>query len=102
MKYLIFTLLLAPNLMFAQVGIGTSNPQESLHVNGSLRISNTNKSPATKMMGADVNGTINEIVIGDNLQMLGGTISSTGSTKYFVKTLTFNTTSSGFILKAMR
>lgn len=95
MKYLILTLLFVPNLIFAQVGVGTSSPQETLHVNGSVRISNTNRSPATRMIGSDANGTINEIVVGDNLEMVSGALNASGATKYLVKTLTFNTTFSG-------
>ena len=95
MKYLILAVILIPNLIFAQVGVGTTSPQETLDVNGSLRISNINKSLATKVVGTDANGTINEIVVGDNLEMIGGSLNATGSTKYFVQTLPFPTTSSG-------
>ena len=95
MKYLILTLLFVSNLIYAQVGIGTTSPQETLDINGSIRVSNTTKSLATKIMGADAHGTLNEVVVGDNLELNSGTLNATGSTKYFVKTLTFPTTSSG-------
>ena len=95
MKYIILILLLAPTLIFAQVGIGTTSPQETLDVNGSIRISNITKSSATRMLGTDANGTLNEVVIGGNLELNSGALRSTGSTKYFTKTMIFNTTSNG-------
>ena len=95
MKYLILSFFLVSNIIYAQVGIGTTSPQETLDINGSIRVSNTTKSLATKIMGADTGGTLNEVVVGDNLELNSGTLNATGSTKYFVKTLTFPTTSSG-------
>ena len=69
MKYLILSFFLVSNLIVAQVGIGTTSPQETLDINGSIRVSNTSKSPASKIMGADSGGTLNEVVIGDNLEL---------------------------------
>ena len=95
MKYLILTLLFAPSIIFAQVGIGTSNPQETLHVNGSVRVTNTNKSPASRIMGSDANGTLNEVTIGQNLVLTGGTLDAAGANQYYIATKVLTTTSSG-------
>ena len=93
--YFVLLLLFIPQLIIAQVGIGTTNPQETLHVVGSLRVENTTTNTATKIMGTDGNGTLNGVNVGANLQLAGGTLEATGSNKYFVNTETFITSSAG-------
>jgi hypothetical protein len=95
LKTLILLILLIPQIVNSQVGIDTTNPQETIDVNATLRASSIPTVSATKMMGTDGNGTMNEIVIGDNLQMNSGTLNPTGTTNYFVKTMLMPTTSSG-------
>ena len=71
---------------FAQVGINTTTPQDTLHVNGTLRVTNTNSNTPTKLMGQDDNGTLAEVGIGKNLELVDGTLNSSGS-DYFVATI---------------
>lgn len=97
MKYLILSFFLVSNIIYAQVGIGTTSPQETLDINGSIRVSNTTKSLATKIMGADTGGTLNEVVVGDNLELNSGTLHAVGSTKYFVQSIAFPTTTTGHL-----
>ena len=56
----------------AQVGINTTNPQETLHVVGTARIETTNQTgvTTTKISGLDNSGTIREINIGSNFFIL--------------------------------
>lgn len=59
----IFLILFVSNLSFSQVGIGTTAPQETLHVNGSARIQNLDSSNPLSNgvdtnVGVDINGTL--------------------------------------------
>ena len=51
---LLFILLISH--LYAQVGIGTTNPQEKLEVNGKIRMTDTNQALG-KVMTSDTNGT---------------------------------------------
>lgn len=74
----------------AQVGINTSTPQDTLHVEGTLRVTQINSSTATKLIGQDDNGTVTEVSIGKNLELKDGTLTS-NSSDYFVATISFPT-----------
>ncbi|AUP80849.1 hypothetical protein [Flavivirga eckloniae] len=80
-------LVLLPTISFSQVGINTTNPLDTLHVNGTVRIVDTNSSTSTKLMGADANGTINEVIVGTNLGLTAGTLNAYGSATYGIISL---------------
>ncbi len=90
----IITALLIGATSYAQVGIGTTSPQETLHVNGTMRVENTTSSAATKLTGLDDNGTVNELAVGDNLKIESGRLNATGTNKYFVANIDVKTQSS--------
>ena len=95
MKSLLLSIFFVPFLAFSQVGINTTNPQATLDVNGSLRVTSIPSSNAAKVIGADADGTVSQVNIGDNLQLSSGTLHSNGSTKYFVTTKSTPTIFSG-------
>ncbi len=97
MKSLLLILIFVPQFVICQVGVGTTSPQETLHVEGSMRITNTNPSTATGLMGMDANGTVNEVTIGSNLTLNAGVLDAAtgGNTKYLIATENFTTTSPG-------
>ncbi|TGV02743.1 hypothetical protein [Flavivirga rizhaonensis] len=82
-----FILIFLPTSLFSQVGINTTTPLDTLHVNGTVRIVNTNSSIATKLMGANDNGTINEVIVGQNLALTTGTLNAFGSASYGIISL---------------
>ena len=95
MKYVFLLLFLVPTLFFGQVGIGTTNPEETLHVNGTLRITNTSGTNSAKVVGVDSDGTVTQVGVGSNLSLDSGTLNAEGANKYLVKLITTTTLSSG-------
>ncbi len=95
-KLLLFTVLFCIQGISAQVGIGTTEPLETLHVNGTVRIENLSVDESTKIAGFDSKGTVSEVGVGDNLTLTNGTLHSNGSTKYFVSTYLTPTLYSNF------
>ena len=66
---------------FAQVGIGTTNPQATLHVEGNLRITNTaNTAVAKDLIGVGNQGDVTKITVGDGLSLTGNVLSTTTTT----------------------
>jgi len=61
-----------------RLGIGTNNPQQSLHVAGSLRLTGSNGT-ADSLMGRDANFDVSSISVGSGLSLSGGTLSATGT-----------------------
>ncbi len=43
------------------VGINTTDPQETLHVNGAIRVNDISGRTSVKVVGVDANGTLNII-----------------------------------------
>ncbi len=86
----IFVCLFTLNLS-AQVGINTTNPQETLHVVGTARIETTNQVgvTTTKVTGLDNSGTLREIYIGSNLKLTNNTLSS--NFDYYFGSVSFST-----------
>ena len=67
------------------LGVGSSTtPSRTLHVTGDMRITTFVDTP-TRVAGADADGDIGEITIGDNLALAGGTLSA--PTRYALVTL---------------
>jgi hypothetical protein len=78
--------------LFSQVGVNTTDPQETLHINGTLRIEKTDSSPAVSLFGGDANGTINEVIVGNNLNLTAGTLNAAnGSDSYGITSESFTT-----------
>jgi hypothetical protein len=66
-------LAMGSSLSGQNVGIGTAIPLEKLHVAGNVRIDPL-AGVGTRMVGADVNGTLNVIAAGTNGQVLTQTV----------------------------
>ena len=73
-----FLVILITYSLKAQVGIGTTSPQETLHVAGTLRVTNTISGAATSILGIDANGTFQQITLGTNLTLTGSVLNATG------------------------
>jgi len=92
----IFVFLLVGFKCFPQVGVGTNNPQETLHVNGTVRIDNTtsNNLNSIDLLGLDTNRTLNKIEVGQNLLLSNGILSApsspTGGTSYGIAIISDN------------
>lgn len=65
----------------AQVGVGTTSPQETLHIDGTIRADNLtpNVSNSIKLVGVDSDNVFNEVTVGTNLTLAGGVLSASGS-----------------------
>ncbi len=95
MKTLLYIFIITPFFLFSQVGINTTIPQETLHVAGTLRVTNTTTEIPTKLTGMDSNGTMTDVVIGTNLQLSGNVLNASGSGFYFAATKSLPGGSSG-------
>jgi len=79
MKNLLYSFCLFPFFLFSQVGINTTTPQETLHVEGTLCVTDTSTKIPLKISGLDANGTLGDVVIGANLQLTGNVLSANTS-----------------------
>lgn len=91
-------LLFVLSPIFSQVGVNTNNPQETLHVNGTARVTNTeNVTTSTKMLGVDSRGTMTNITVGNNLQLNNNVLTANvvvaDISKYKLATFSVPTTS---------
>ena len=81
---------------YAQVGIGTTNPQATLHIEGNLRVTNTNNTTtSTDLLGNGAQGDVTSIKVGEGLMLKDNelTASGTGSpTKYKIAAIPITTT----------
>lgn len=64
MKTLLYILIITPFFLFSQVGINTITPTETLHVEGTLCVTNTTTKTPVKIAGMDGSGTVTDIVVG--------------------------------------
>lgn len=62
-----------------RLGIGNASPQRTLHVTGEVRISDLNTVNPTKLVGADANGDLNDVILGTGLSFTGNTLNATSS-----------------------
>lgn len=92
--YLVIALVIS-NVIYSQVGVGTTAPEETLHVNGTLRVETLKTSQSTKVIGLDSDGSMNEVVIGDNIELKSGVLSAIGTTHYFIENVDMTTIVSG-------
>lgn len=60
----------------SRIGIGTVNPQQRLHVQGTARITGSSGT-ATTITGRNADGDISNVTIGDGLSLTGGTLTAT-------------------------
>lgn len=82
-KIIIITLgLFLGQSTFAQVGVNTISPQETLDINGTLRVQNTGTATSSKVLGRDNNGTVGTIDVGDNVVITNNTIHAVGASDY--------------------
>lgn len=91
----IVLLCLFSQLVFSQIGINTTSPQETLHVEGTFRATNTTSVLPSKLSGLDTNGTLTDVVVGDNLELSGNrlnAISSVTSSPAYYLVATINVT----------
>jgi hypothetical protein len=82
--YYLCVLLIIFSSQFAisQVGINTTSPQETLHVEGTFRVTNTNNTTTTtKIAGTCAQGTVSDILVGENLSLESNVLSA-NSGKY--------------------
>ena len=79
----------------AQVGIGTTDPQESLHVVGTLRVEDTSPTTASnKLTGLDSNGTLREITLSGDLTLTNNVLSvDETSDDFIIKEITVDNSS---------
>ena len=62
------------NISSGNVGIATTQPARTLHVNGAVRISNLTTDSPIKLVGADADGDLNDIILGTGLSLTGNTL----------------------------
>lgn len=103
-NYLLKTVCVATLLFYqlcvAQVGIGTTNPQSTLHVQGTMRVTNTNNTTTTtKLTGTCDQGIVADIAVGPNLSLINNVLSAAGTdnSKYKVAPVKMLTPTSNFV-----
>ena len=86
MKKITYLFLLFPILTLHSqyIGINTTSPQASLHVNGNFKFV-PKAIDATRLVGVIPNGGVREFELGDTFNISGGTLEVTPScrSKYF-------------------
>lgn len=76
--------LFSPMSFFAQVGIGTTAPLSTLHVEGTMRVSNTsNTTTTTKLTGTCSQGIMADVKIGKGLSLSSNELASTTNTAFY-------------------
>ncbi|MCG2611571.1 hypothetical protein LZZ90_08635 [Flavobacterium sp. SM15] len=94
MKTVGVAILLFSQLAVCQVGIGTTNPLSTLHVEGTMRVTNTNNTTTTtKLVGTCAQGIMADVKIGPNLTLIGNELSAAGTdnSKYKVAPIRMTT-----------
>lgn len=85
-QFKIFSLLCilsATTIATAQVGIGTTTPEEDLHIVGTLRVETTDDSyETTALIGADDSGTLAQLSIDNSLSIINNTLEIAASYKF--------------------
>jgi len=80
--YPIIVIFAYANVLTAQVGIGTTTPDATLqvvgtlHVTSTLLVDDTDAGAATKLSGVDAAGFLTDVTLGSNLTLSGGTLSA--------------------------
>ncbi|WP_442844831.1 hypothetical protein [Leeuwenhoekiella sp. H156] len=81
-NYFFLLSFLFTGLGFAQVGIGTTQPEEMLHVVGDLKIEGTSPDDAVKLVGADDNGTLTSLPFSRQIRIVNNKIELVSSSEY--------------------
>ena len=77
-------MLFSPMSFFAQVGIGTTAPLSTLHVEGTMRVSNTsNTTTTTKLLGNCSQGIMADVKIGKGLSLSSNELTSSVNTAFY-------------------
>jgi hypothetical protein len=72
--------LLFIQLCVAQVGIGTTTPLSTLHVQGTMRVTNTNNTTtSTKLTGTCDSGIVTDVKLGTNLSLVNNVLNAADS-----------------------
>ncbi|RTY93617.1 hypothetical protein [Flavobacterium sp. GT3R68] len=90
LKSFILLFLFSGFISNAQVGIGTSNPLSTLHVEGTMRVTNTNNTTTTtKLTGTCSQGVMADVSVGSNLSLVNNVLSAADSdnSKYRIATV---------------
>ena len=66
-KFILLIILLVGVTGQAQIGIGTTDPQETLHVDGDVIVDGYGTSGSNALVGADDDGTLTTLNLGSNL-----------------------------------
>lgn len=85
LSLLLLFLFICISSLKAQVGVNTTDPTETLDVNGTaaFRDLSTNATSTTKLLGSDRNGVVGGVEVGNNLELTGGVLNATiGATRY--------------------
>lgn len=89
-------ILLFIQFNYAQVGIGTTNPQATLHVQGSIRVTNTNNTTtSSQLLGNCAQGDVTSIKVGEGLSLKDNELTNTNTsspTKYKIVGIPITTT----------
>jgi hypothetical protein len=103
-KYLMKTVCVVTLLFFrvgyAQVGIGTTNPLSTLHIEGTMRVTDTdNTTTTTKLTGTCDSGIVSDVKVGRNLSLVNNELSAADGDNsiYKVASVKLVTTSSNYI-----
>lgn len=81
-KNTLWVLLCLSGICQAQVGIGTNDPQETLHVNGDVIVDGFGTTDSNVLVGADDQGTLTTLSLGNNLAIKNNKLSLVRSTAY--------------------
>jgi len=66
------------------VGIGTTSPARTLHVEGEARISDLTTDTPTRIVGADADGDLGEITLGTGLSISSVTLNASGIASVYI------------------
>ena len=67
-----------------RVGIGTTSPARTLHVEGEARISDLTTDTPTRIVGADADGDLGAVTLGTGLSISSGTLNASGITSVYI------------------
>ena len=75
MRQLVFVMgILCAFSLQAQVGIGTTNPQATLHIVGDFKFKPNKTVKATRLVGLNITGDLKEFPLGDDFDIVDGVI----------------------------